>query len=554
MEADLSHFHFLRPVWLAALPLGLVLLALWRHEHDSNRQWQGVIAPGLLQYLMVRPGRGRGLRPIHGVALMLALGAIAAAGPTWRQDRPPFLQNRAPLILAVDLSPSMDAADVPPSRLQAVKNKMHDLVKRNPGSKFGLLAYTGSAHMVLPPTDDAGLLDLFIQALSTDLTGAPGKNVAAVIAQAQLLLRAQDATGSLVLFTDGADNSQNARITQQLQGSPLQVLVVAAGSANGGMLRDAQGRPRTDTNGRPLLGSFDGDSLKALAHAADAPLGSLTLNTDDLAWIELHAQRHFESVQDSDPAVRWKDMGYWLCWPLLAVALLCVRRGWSVAWTAGLFFSSALGLVPAPVQAASPASAFFTPDQQGRWAFEHGRYAEAAARFDDAYWKGRAAYEAADFDMALEAFARLDTPEAYFYLGNTYARQHVYPQALSAYDQALRLRPVFPQASFNRALVARLQADFEQAQQAEPSEKADKLVFDNKQNKGKRGKLDVTMAGSTELWLRNLTTSPADFLRRKFSFDDMQAGTPRSSPGAVEAPSGSGGPANSMAAPGEPGS
>ena len=201
------------------------------------------------------------------------LGAVAAAGPTWEQDRPDFLENRAPLIIAIDLSPSMDATDVPPSRLEAAKHKLHDLIQRRAGARNALIAYAGSAHLVLPPTDDPALLDTFIQALSTDLISKPGKNVGAVIEQAKRLLAAEKTPGTLLLITDGADTSALGGLDKQLDDSALQVLILAVGSEDGGIIHDANGQPRTDSNGRPALGSFDQAALKQLGISAGCAAG-----------------------------------------------------------------------------------------------------------------------------------------------------------------------------------------------------------------------------------------------------------------------------------------
>ena len=118
-----------------------------------------------------------------------------------------------------------------------------------------------------------------------------------MIDQAKRLLAAEKTPGTLLLITDGADTSALADLDKKLDGSALQVLILAVGSEDGGIIRDASGQPRTDSNGRPELGSFDQDALKQLASAVDAPLGSLTLNDDDLDWVELHAQQHFQSCQ-----------------------------------------------------------------------------------------------------------------------------------------------------------------------------------------------------------------------------------------------------------------
>ncbi|SDJ39871.1 Ca-activated chloride channel family protein [Pseudomonas delhiensis] len=517
MNIDLAAFHFLRPLWLLALLPGVLFPLLWTRRHDLARRLDGIIAPHLLQHLVITPQDNQRLRPVHLLGAFLVLGGIAAAGPTWEQDRPAFLDNRAPLILALDLSPSMDADDVPPSRLEAAKHKLHDLIQRRAGGHTALLAYAGSAHLVLPATEDPALLDSFLQALSSNLIERSGKDALGAIEVAKRLLAAEQAPGTLVLVTDGADLTQFDAIGKALQGSELQVLVLAVGSQNGGLLKGG----REDAEGRPLLARFDAEGLKGLADAADAPLGSLTLNDDDLDWIELHAQQHFQAAQDDGRELHWKDAGYWLCWPLLALALLAVRKGWQVHWLGAALLALGLGWLAPPAHAGPLADAFFTADQQGRWAFEHEHYPQAAAHFQDVYWKGIAAYRAADYPQALASFARLDTAQAYFYLGNTYVRLSKFEQAIAAYRKALARQADFPEARANLALAQALQKDRDAQQEAgPPDEKADKEVFDNTAGKGKPVQSQTGQASSDEQWLSNLTTSPARFLKRKFLLQD----------------------------------
>lgn len=498
MAFNLSDLHFLRPAWLLLALIGVLLPLLWRSNRDLQRRLRGNIAPHLLPHLLLTPSDTHRLRPVHLASALLVLGALAAAGPTWEQDRPAFLENRAPLIIALDLSPSMDNIDVPPTRLEAAKHKVHDLVARRKGARTALIVYAGSAHLVLPPTDDPALLDSFIQALASDLITRPGKDVAAVIEQARRLLDAEKSPGTLLLLSDGADVTQLPRLKPLLADSPLQVLVLAVGSNPG---------------------SFDAPALKQLAAATDAPLGSLTLNDDDLDWVELHAQQHFQAADEQQHALQWKDEGYWLCWPLLLVALFGVRRGWSLNWAAVVMLG--LFLQPAPAQANGLADAFLTADQQGRWAFEHHHYPAAARLFVDPYWKGIAAYNAADYDLAQATFAQLDSAQAAFYLGNIHVRRFKFDQAISAYQQALQRQPQFPEASANLALAMALKKDTESAADNAPEVKPDAIKFDKTPGKGQTKAVQTEQASSDALWLQNLTTSPANFLRRKFSLQDQ---------------------------------
>lgn len=522
MDIELSAFHFLRPIWLLMVLPGILLPVAWLHRRDIKRQLGGVIAPHLLEHLVTTPENERRLRPVHLLGLLLVLGGVAAAGPSWERDTPDFLDNRAPLILAIDLSPSMDADDVPPTRLGAAKNKLQDLVLRRGGARTALIAYAGGAHLVLPATEDPALLDTFLQALATDLMVKPGKDVLGVIEQARKILDAEKTPGTLVLVTDGADANQFEEIGKYLERTDLQVLVLAVGNQDGLMVRDAQGRPQVGEDGRPIQAGFDEQALRKLADAADAPLGSLTLNEDDLDWIELHAQRHFQAVRGDDQQVHWKDAGYWLCWPLALLALCCVRRGWQVHWLGVVLLAAISAGMPMPAKAGPLADAFLTPDQQGRWAFERQHYPQAAAHFVDPYWKGLAAYEAADFDLALSSFGKLDSAAAFFYLGNSYVRLSRFPDAIIAYKQALKKQADFPQATANLALAEALEKDYEEQQEAgTPDLKADKVEEDNKPQKGgKLAQQDKSMASSDQAWLNNLTTSPAQFLRRKFMLQE----------------------------------
>ncbi|MDM9558288.1 VWA domain-containing protein [Bordetella petrii] len=506
MELDLSAFHFLRPWWLALLPLAGWLWWMRRGERDAIWRDSG-IAPALLPYLVVRAPGSRGPRPVDLLALALAAGALAAAGPAWQRDEPAFLDNAAPLMVAVDLSASMDSRDVPPSRLEAARHTLSDLVARRAGARTGLIAYAGSSHLVLPPTDDANLFDLFTQALSTDLIGPQGRDVAGAIALGARVLAAERTGGTLLLVTDGADRQHlDAAQAAARAARNMQVLVMAVGRADGGQA------------------DIDTAAVRDLARAAGAPLGSLTGGADDLDWITLHAQQHFRAVQDAQAGtIHWKDAGYWLCWPLALLALLAIRRGWSVAWTACLL-ATAMLWPPQYAQAGPLADAFLTPDQQGRLAFEQGRYGEAAGHFRDPYWKGRAAYAAGDYPAALSAFSAVHTAEGYFYVGNTQTRLRQYDAALAAYDEALSVRPGWQAAAANREIVARLLDAMSQEQQAEAAQPPDRAIEDKTAQAGKMTRVPVAQAASEDMWLRNLTLSPARFLRGKFAAEDAAEG------------------------------
>ena len=138
-----------------ALALIAATLLAWvaSQQEDMRTKWAHAIAPHLLDRLLLDRRGAQRIRPVHLTIVLLALGAIAAAGPTWRHERSPFVEDKAPLAIAIDLSPTMNAVDISPSRLERAKLKVRDLLALRAGARTAIFAYAGSAHMVLPLTE-----------------------------------------------------------------------------------------------------------------------------------------------------------------------------------------------------------------------------------------------------------------------------------------------------------------------------------------------------------------------------------------------------------------
>ncbi|GAB7125942.1 VWA domain-containing protein [Silvimonas sp. JCM 19000] len=538
MDINLDAFHFLRPYCLYLIPAAWLLVILWHLLSDPRRRWRGVIAPALLNNLLVDRHHPWRLRPMHVTALALSVLALATAGPTWEQEPPPFSQDTAPLVVLLDLSRSMDAVDIPPTRLERAKQKIRELMRARAGSRTGLVVYAGSAHLVVPPTDDPEFMNTYLDALDTSLMPRQGKAAWSAWQIAGRLLAKESAAGTVLILSDGFETKQIEDFAKR--DTRTQLLVLAVGTEQGGPLRSAGGRVALDSGGRPIQGRFDLAALQQLSSKADIPLASLTLDDADIKWVQRRALSHMQAAEERKAQVRWKEAGYYLIYPLLALALWWFRRGWVVRWLPVLL-AVVLGMATPPRAYALElplldghrlktwlADAFLTPDQQGRWHYEHGEYALAAAHFSDPTWQGWAWYQAGDNAAALTAFAHLQTPEAYLMMGNCYARLRDYPHAIGAYDNALKLQPDFAAAKANRALVQTLipkpKKNKDEPQTDQPNLPPDDVKFDNKGDKGKVVKLNARQmkALNAELWMRNLQTTPADFLRQKFLIEAQQ--------------------------------
>ncbi|WP_310632589.1 VWA domain-containing protein [Paraburkholderia sp.] len=517
MSIDLTAFHFLRPHWLWLLLLAALLPVIWRRRHDVRGRWRGIVEPHLLDHLIVGGRTQRRLRPVDTLALCIALAAVAVAGPAWRQERPPFDQDKAPLVIVLELAPSMDASDIAPTRLERAKQKVLDLAAARKGARTGLVVFASTAHLVVPPTDDPEMLQLYLPALSPALMPDDGKNAAAGLAAAESLLAHDPVPGTIVLISDGIDPAHAEAFVQAVKRSRQQVLWLAVGTRDGGALRGADGQVELDAQGHARTGAFDPDAIRRVADEAGVPLASLRSDGDDIRWVQHRAQTWLDAADEAKRTPRWREDGYWLVLPLILLGLLSFRRGWTVKWLPAVF--AVLVLQGLPQQAHAAAwnwlDLFATHDQQGRWYFEHGDYARAAQRFDDPVWKGRAQYQAGDYEGALATFAGQRGAQARFYMGNALAHLQDYGNAIKAYDEALALAPRMREATQNRDLMRTLLAKPKQEpQQDEEDEESDDIKKQKKHGQIERSTLIAQP--SDDVWMRGLNTSPAQFLKQRF--------------------------------------
>jgi hypothetical protein len=140
--------HFLRPYWfLALVPLLLILIGLWVGLWRARRAgtaWQGLVDAHLLPHLLVgEPGRPRRL-PLVLLALAWLMGVVALAGPVRERLPQPVFSTTAKRVILLDLSPSMNAADVAPSRLARARFEVLDLLAASREGQVALIAFGGA--------------------------------------------------------------------------------------------------------------------------------------------------------------------------------------------------------------------------------------------------------------------------------------------------------------------------------------------------------------------------------------------------------------------------
>ncbi len=315
-----SLFHFLRPWWLlAAIPASGLVATIWRRQ-DTQRPWQRIIAAPLLKHLLVGGAQHRQVRPVHVLLVIWMIAIIALAGPTWRREPAPFTADAAALVIAIEVTPTMNAQDIQPSRLQRAAHKVRDLLALRAGAKTALLAYAGSAHVVMPMTRDARLIEMFSDQLAPDIMPRQGDVAATALTMADAQLQSARQPGSIVLMTDGiqTDQMEGLKTYRERGGAPVHILAVA-GDAGTPLPPDSPPAPALDR--------------RALERAADAVGGTLTVvspDDRDVRQLARHIQTRFVAVQEAAGGERWQDMGYWLTPLLCVLVLVWFRPGWVV--------------------------------------------------------------------------------------------------------------------------------------------------------------------------------------------------------------------------------
>ena len=386
---------------------------------------------------------------------LAALGAIllitALAGPVWQRIEQPVFRSDQALVIALDLSRSMDAQDTSPSRLIRARLKILDILERREDGQTALIVYSANAFTVTPLTTDNATIASLVNSLSTDLMPSRGSYpVAAIRKGRDLLDQAGAAFGEILLITDGGSSPGAEAIASQLLETGYRLSVMGVGSLDGAPIPLPEGGFVTDRSGQIAVPRLEERGLRALADAGGGQYSPLTTDNRDLDLLLSGEIGQRTASGDSQATDQWREEGPWLLLLLLPLAALSFRRGWVVAVA---FFMLPM---PQPAQAGYWEDLWQTPDQQAQRELEEGNANAAAELFDDPEWRAVAEYKAREYGKSASGFAELENTRSLYNYGTALARQGKFEGALDAFDEVLEREPDHEDAQYNRELVAAL--------------------------------------------------------------------------------------------------
>ena len=453
-----ADFVFVRPWWLAAVPPGLVLVWWLRRRWARRGSWEPVVDPALLPHLLVGVGAPRREWPWMVMAVAVVVAGLALAGPAFERLEQPGFRSLAARVIVLDVSRSMDARDLLPSRLARARHKVSDLLRRSRDGRTGLVVFAGDAFVVAPLTRDADTLVHLLSAVDTGVMPVQGSRPDLGLEAARgLLEKGRASVGEVILVTDGAEGLRTRDTAEALAGQGVRVSVLAVGTADGAPVPLPGGGFLKSPGGEIVVPRVDVAALRAVAGAGKGRFSVLTADDADVDWLlgTRVDDPWRRSLEETDRTTdEWRDEGPWLVLALLPLAALAFRRGWLLGWP--LVISLAL---PLPVREATAfefADLWARRDQQAARAIEQGDTGRAVAVAPDHRWRGAALYRGGRYDESAEAFGGGDTAGAHYNRGNALAHAGDLRGALDAYREALARHPGHEDAEHNRKIVESL--------------------------------------------------------------------------------------------------
>lgn len=443
-----------RLYWLIGAPLAALLLWTLYSTRKHSKDWRAIL-PVAFQTILLKQHTPR-QRAFGYAALALAwlCALLALLGPSWEKTQEEPSQKKQPpaLVIAIQLTADVLAQDLAPSRLQQIREKVMTLLDKRADASTALVVYAGSAHTLVPLSNDYLTSTNLLQAMHPKLMPLLGQRADLAVQRAlELLQQGAQGQGQILLISNGVSVNEQIAIQQLLKNQSAQLLLLGVGSKAGApIMISSAGDLLTDASGAIVISRLNATSLQLLGRQTASPYAPFDSNHHDLEQLGLLSTSSATTFQQLDAAsATQQEQGYWFILPLLLLAASFARRGSLLIILIGI-----LPILPASTYAFEFQDLWLRPDQQGQKLLQKEQPALAAARFNDQAWRASAWYLAADYQRAADAFAMLNTAEAQYNRGNALAMLGDLTEALEAYQQALALAPDMLAAQYNYDVVA----------------------------------------------------------------------------------------------------
>ena len=443
-----TEFHFLRAGWILLIPIAILLIFFFKRRMLTIGNWEKLIDKRLLPYVMSRSQLSDNQYKWWLISLISVLSIIALAGPTWERIEQPSFRTDQSLVIALDLSRSMNAQDITPNRLTRAKLKILDILERRQGAQVALIVYSANAFTVTPLTSDTDTIIALINSIDTSIMPSRGSYPALAIDKGlQLLNQASVSNGEIILVTDGGITSDSFSSAQKLRDEGYRLSALGIGSMNGAPIPKETGGFITDNTGQITISRLEVDDLKDLVEIGGGSYTSITSNDQD---IDTLLSEVYSAVRESDDSVttdQWKEFGPWLLLIVVPFGSLLFRKGW--------VFLLLLTIMPIDnsVYALDWNDLWKTRDQQAKEAMESGDYDKAIELFEDSEWLAAAHYKAGNYRQSANGYNNNSNIDHLYNHANSLAKIGQFEEAIENYEKVIAEEPNAEDALYNLNLL-----------------------------------------------------------------------------------------------------
>ena len=326
-------FHFATPAWLFALFI-IIPVAIWL-QRSANRANRGPIYLYADAHLLPHLTGSRELKTserwvrLGYWAMLWSLAVLALAGPRWDYTNVRLFHPGNNLLILLDISRSMQVADVQPSRLEVAKQEIQDIITLNRLARIGLIAFASVPYVVSPITEDMATLTNALPAIDSDLVTLQGSRMLPALDRAEVLLTGltEDSAKTILLTSDGDFDEPNLidRVRQLAQ-KHIKLLTLGVGTATGGPVPDQNGGTLSNSRRQPIISSLNAAELTRLAEAGGGFYQEASYKqTDSEAILKAAAKSQATADDNHDTTRIWNERFYLLLLPLLALILPLFR-------------------------------------------------------------------------------------------------------------------------------------------------------------------------------------------------------------------------------------
>lgn len=221
--------------------------------------------------------------------IFFALLLIAFLGPSFGDARREIKSVGKDIMICVDLSKSMDAFDIQPSRLEKIKFEMKKVVDAFNSDRIGIIIFSSEAFMQCPLTYDQNALDLFIETMNTNLVPSSGTDFGPPLRMA--LQKLEDTEGTrtsqkskiIILISDGEDFGEDTGdIVNEIEKKDIKLFTLGIGTEKGSQILSGRGY-KTDAQGNVVISKLNPASLKNLAKQTNGQYFEIGETSNDVS-------------------------------------------------------------------------------------------------------------------------------------------------------------------------------------------------------------------------------------------------------------------------------